>query len=411
MLQNLYNVSKTSRLQYFRTSRYMLTIFNRNYVTQPQVTRDLQNLNHVEIDGEGLTIENVIQVSRFHREARLTTNNAIRDKITSSNNYVNNAIAEGKIIYGVNTNFGGMAKKHLPIEELNLLQKNLIWGCKCSVGKQLPVEHVRASMLIRANALMRGVSGIRLELIERLIKFLNADLIPVVREYGSVGASGDVVPLTNIAGVIIGLDSSFKVNYLGSEIDALSALSKLELKPITLGPKEGLALINGTSFSTGIAAQCIYEVDRLFSLALHLHSFFVQALQGSSLPFDHFIHKHKPHEGQIRVASEMTELIHGSKFLDDNISTMKGGVPKLVQDRYSLRGIPQYLGVVVDTFTQAKKYIETEINSASDNPLIDADQQKYFHQANFIGQYIAYAMDQVRHGLGLIAKHIDTQIA
>ncbi|CAG8812659.1 12664_t:CDS:1, partial [Racocetra fulgida] len=217
-------------------------------------------------------------------------------------NYIDKIIDEGKTIYGVNTNFGGMAKKHLPIEELPLLQENAIWSHKCSIGKQLPVEHVRASMLIRANALMRGVSGIRLELIERVLKFLNADLTPVVREYGSIGASGDLIPLAQIAGVIIGLDSSFKVNYLGSEIDALNALSKLELKPIKLGPKEGLALVNGTSFSTGIATQCIYEVDRLFSLAMHLHSFFIQALQGSSKPFDPFIHKHKPHEGQIRVA-------------------------------------------------------------------------------------------------------------
>ncbi|CAG8805736.1 747_t:CDS:1, partial [Racocetra fulgida] len=224
-----------------------------------QVARDLQKSSPIEIEGEGLTIENVIQVSRFRCEARLTTNNAIREKITISNNYINNAIDEGKTIYGVNTNFGGMAKKHLSIEELTLLQKNLIWGHKCSIGKQLPVEHVRASMLIRVNALMRGVSGIRLELIERVLKFLNADVIPIVREYGSIGASGDLVPLAQIAGVIIGLDPSFKANYLGSEIDALSALSKLELKPITLGPKEGLALINGTSFSTGIATQCIYE--------------------------------------------------------------------------------------------------------------------------------------------------------
>ncbi|CAG8579352.1 11646_t:CDS:1, partial [Racocetra persica] len=169
MLQNLYHVSKTSMLQCLnlRTSRYMINIFNRDYATQrqleppkeiqrnlvqkldtridmPQVARDLQKSNPIEIEGEGLTIENVIQVARFRREARLTTNNAIREKVTTSNIYINNAIAEGKTIYGVNTNFGGMAKKHLSIEELTLLQKNLIWGHKCSIGKQLPVEHVRA---------------------------------------------------------------------------------------------------------------------------------------------------------------------------------------------------------------------------------------------------------------------------
>ncbi|CAG8759798.1 14086_t:CDS:1, partial [Cetraspora pellucida] len=183
------------------------------------------------------------------------------------------------------------------------------------------------------------------------------------------------------------------------------------LKPIKLGPKEGLALINGTSFSTGIATQCIYEVDRLFSLALHVHSFFIQALQGSSKAFDPFVHKHKPHKGQIHVASKITELISGSEFLDDNVSTMKGHTTKLVQDRYSIRCLPQYLGVIADTISQVKNYVETEINSATDNPLIDTDQQTVFHSGNFLGQYIGFSMDQLRHSLGLIAKHIDTQIA
>ncbi|RIB18716.1 histidine ammonia-lyase [Gigaspora rosea] len=431
MFQNLYRASQTLKLQHFNlrisTMRYAINIFNRGYVTKQQykkdderssfkdlnlqVARDLQKLNPIEIRGENLTIEDVIQVARFHHEARLTTDEVIQERIIASNNYITKAIDEGKVIYGVNTCFGALAKKILSAEEISLLQDNLIWDHKCSIGKKLPTEHVRAGMLIRANALTRGVSGIRLELIERILKFLNADLIPVVREYGSIGASGDLIPLAQIAGAIIGIDPSFKVSSLRGEIDAHSALEKLALKPIKLGPKEGLALMNGSSVSTGIATLCIYEVDRLFSLILHVHSFFIQALQGSIQAFDPFVHKHKPHKGQIRVANKIVELIDGSKFLDDKVSSMKEDDIKLIQDRYSIRCLPQYLGVIADIIAQARKRIEIEINAVTDNPLIDVDRQMIFHQGNFLGQSDAISMDQIRHSLGLIVKHIDTQIA
>ncbi len=318
----------------------------------------------IEITGENLTIDDVIQVARFNNKAHLTLDHAIRNKIQASCDFINKAVAEKKLIYGVTTNFGGMANKFISPEHNSIsLQENLIWGLKCSVGKKLPVEQIRASMLIRSNALVKGASGIRAELIERLFQFLNAGATPIVREYGSIGASGDLVPLAHIAGAIIGLDASFKVDYLGKEIDALSILNKLKLKPTRLKPKEGLALVNGTSFSAGIAAFCVYEIERLFLLALYAHAFFIQALQGFTEPFDAFVHRLKPHPGQMAVAKIMAELIEGSKFTRNaTMNTSNASAAKLIQDRYSVRCLAQYLGPVADTINNVKKQIEIEIN-------------------------------------------------
>jgi phenylalanine ammonia-lyase len=366
-------------------------------------------LEVIKINGSNLSIENIIRVA--YAEDKVALNEQVLDKIKNSQQYLQQVIEKKKTIYGVTTNFGGLATSTIEEEkDAADLQENLIWGLTCGVGKKLSISHIRAGMLIRANSLVRGISGIRFELISRLCRFLNAEMTPIVYEHGSIGASGDLVPLSYIAGSLAGFSSLYKVHYRGKEISAIEALNLLSLKPIRLQPKEGLALVNGTSMMTGIAANCIYEMNFLFQLSLYVHAFFIQALQGNDEAFAAFVHEHKPHPGQINVAMTLRSLLENSQFLitSDKREKLDG---KLLQDRYSIRCLPQYLGVIADGILTIKQQIEVEANSATDNPLIDAENGKIYHSGNFMGQYISVGMDQLRYYLGLMTKHLDTQIA
>jgi phenylalanine ammonia-lyase len=267
-------------------------------------------------------------------------------------------------------------------------------------------------MLIRANSHLHGASGIRLELIRRIETFLNAGVTPHVQEFGSIGASGDLVPLASITGALIGLDRCFTVDFNGEELDALTALERLGLPRLRLHPKEGLAMVNGTAMMTGIAANCVYDAQILLELAMGVHALAIQALGGTNQSFHPFIHAHKPHPGQVWAATTMADLLAGSHL----IRSEWGGQHDyhghgLVQDRYSLRCLPQYMGPIVDGFTQIAQQIEVEMNSATDNPLIDGEHQVSYHCGNFLGQYVGVAMDHLRYYIGLLAKHLDVQIA
>jgi phenylalanine ammonia-lyase len=287
-----------------------------------------------------------------------------------------------------------------------------MWIHKTGAGKQLPVRDVRAGMLLRANALMRGVSGVRLDIIQRFETFLNAGVTPHVLDLGSIGASGDLVPLATIAGALIGTDACFTVDFDGEEIDSLTALDRLGLPRLRLGPKEGLALINGTSVMTGIAANCLYEVGTLLTLTMGVHALIIQALRGTNQSFHPFIHQQKPHRGQIWVAAHMLDILANSRLIRDELDGQHDHREgELIQDRYSLRAIPQYIGPIVEGLAEIARQVEVEMNSANDNPLIDVEKQVTYHGANFLGQYIGMGMDNLRHYIGLLVKHLDVQIA
>jgi phenylalanine ammonia-lyase len=253
-------------------------------------------------------------------------------------------------------------------------QKVALWQHKSTTGPRMPHEDVRAAMLLRMNSLLKGASDIRMEVIERYARFLNAGATPHVHRHGSIGASGDLVPLSYIGGAVVGLDAAFKVGLDGREMDALQALDRLGLAPIALEPKEGLALNNGTGACTGVAAVALDRALDLFALSLGAHALFAQALLATNQSFHPFIHALKSHPGQCWVASSFAGLIEGSGFIRSEAAgqrTHRDG--KLIQDRYSLRCLPQYLGPVADALKRAVEQIEVEANSANDNPLIDPD--------------------------------------
>jgi phenylalanine ammonia-lyase len=359
-----------------------------------------------------LTIDEVVSVARYGVQVRLTDNHDILRGVQASCDYIQNSVESGQPIYGVTTGFGGMANVAIAPEETTLLQNNLLWFLKSGAGQRLSNVDVRAAMLLRAASHMHGASGIRLELIQRIETFLNAGVTPHVHEFGSIGASGDLVPLSYITGALIGLDISYSVDFNGEEMDAKKVLSQLGLPPLQLLPKEGLAMTNGTSVMTGIAALCIHDAQVLLALSMGVHALFIQALNGTNQSFHPFIHEGKPHPGQKWAAAHMLKLLAGSRLIRDELDgshNHRGGQP--IQDRYSLRCLPQYTGPIVDGLLQIAKQIEIEINSITDNPLIDAVNKASYHGGNFLGQYVGMGMDNLRYYMGLLAKHLDVQIA
>lgn len=370
------------------------------------------DLSEVVLSGEGLTIEEVMAAARYGRPVSLTRDGAILARVDGSASFIEWAVRTGEPIYGVNTGFGGMANVMIAESDLCALQNNLLRFLQVCAGDHLPLEDVRAAMLLRANSHLRGASGVRRELIERIIIFLNNGVVPLVRNMGSIGASGDLAPLASITGALVGADACFQVRMGEETISCLTALQRLGLKPLTLGPKEGLGMVNGTSVMTGIAANCLYDARRLTALALGFHALVIQGLRGSNQSFHPFIQQLKPHPGQILAAEMMLHLLDGSTMCRNELDghhDAEDGQP--VQDRYSLRCLPQFVGPVLDGLRQAAAAIRTEMNSANDNPLIDGDNCLSLHSGNFLGQYVAVWMDHLRYYLGLMAKHMDAQIA
>jgi len=375
-------------------------------------SRSVADTYEVVLSGENLKISELVGVARDGTPARVDDSPHIAAKLNASLEFVLDAARHGKPVYGITTGFGGMANISIPFEETSELQENLLRFTTVGAGNFIPREDVRASMLLRANSHLRGVSGLRPEIIERLVIFLNADAVPLVREFGSIGASGDLCPLAQIMAAVCGVSQRYKVDMKGEIIDCLSVLKRLNLKPLSPGPKEGLAMINGTSVMTGIAALCVDDSKRLLATAFTAHALYFQALQGTNQSFHPFIHEHKPHPGQIQTARIMLALLAGSKLSRDELDGAhehRGDLP--IQDRYSLRCLPQFLGPVVDGIKAVSEQIEVEMNCANDNPLIDPATGTSYHAGNFLGQYVGVGMDQLRQLLGLTAKHIDTQIA
>jgi len=368
---------------------------------------------HVTVSGEGLTIDEVVSVARGGAKVAVSDDPVVQDRVKKSNDFILDAVAAGEPIYGVTSGFGAMAYKAISKEQAVELQNNIPWFHKVGTGNLLPQSDVRASILVRMNSHLQGASGIRMSMIERMGIFLNEGATPQVREFASIGASGDLSPLSYITACLIGLDESWKVDYDGEVLGARTVLKRLGLEREELGPKEGLAMVNGTSVMTGIAAGVVYDIRNLTSLAFGAHSLLFQGLGATNQSFHPFIHARKPLPGQVRSAAVMLELIQGSSLIADELQgqhEFRGG-DEPIQDRYSLRCLPQYMGPILDGLRQIAEQVEGEMNSATDNPLVDEANGNTYHGGNFLGQYIGVSMDQLRFHVGMLAKHLDVQIA
>lgn len=346
----------------------------------------------VLLDGTRLTIEDLVAIAREGR--RVAVAPKAWKAVEASRAVVDRLVAKGEVAYGITTGFGEFA--HVTIEpgQVRQLQRNLLMSHAVGVGDPLPRDVVRAMMAIRANTLLRGHSGVRRVLVERLLALLNADLVPVVPSRGSVGSSGDLCPLAHMALPVIGLGH---VDVAGKKTPAAKALKDAGLDPLVLEAKEGLALINGTQMMSAIGALAVHDAEGLLADAQVAAGMSVEALMGSVTPFDARVHALRPHKGQGTVAANLRALTAKSGIVHSHEGCDR------VQDAYSLRCIPQVLGPVHDTLAAARATLETEVNAVTDNPLVFPD-GTILSQGNFHGEVLAFHLDFLAIALSEVAN-------
>ncbi len=332
----------------------------------------------VKIDGEHLTTRQVLDVSRHLENVEIDLNSLA--KVKENRKKLESLLSRGDRIYGVNTGFGELVNVNIGIEKAIDLQKNLIRSHSSGVQDFFDDEIVRGAMLIRANTLLKGYSGVRHETVELLVSMLNHNVVPIVPSRGSVGASGDLAPLAHIALAMMG---EWKVKYRGNILNSKEVFDELGLLPFSPREKEGVALINGTSFMAAIASIAVEDSINLFENSIISSSMSLEALSGTDDAFKEEILSLRPHEGQIKVGKEITRMINGSEIIEKSRK-------EKVQDAYSLRCIPQVLGPVYETIKFVKGIVEKEINSVTDNPII---LDRAYSGGNFHGEYLAFAMD------------------
>jgi len=350
------------------------------------------------LDGKSLTLEKVIQVARGGAAVALTDD--AKTAVNRSRDYVDKLVAEGRTVYGITTGFGEFAKVAIGAEDVEQLQRNLIVSHACGIGQFLSEEIVRAVMLLRINALSTGYSGIRLVVLQTLIDMLNAGVIPVIPEKGSLGASGDLAPLAHMALPLIGLGEAF---YQGEFMQGGEAMSRAGIEPVTLAAKEGLALINGTQAMTAIGALTVYDSNNLLKLADIAAALTSEALNGITDAYNPSLHALRPHAGQVAVADNMLKL------LKDSERTTRQGESR-VQDAYSLRCVPQIHGASRDALAYVQEKLLVEINSVTDNPIIFPDADMAISGGNFHGQPMALAFDFMAIALAEIANVSERRI-
>ena len=311
---------------------------------------------------------------------------ASMDRVRASAASVERIVASGETVYGVNTGFGLLANTRIPPERLAELQRNLILSHSCGLGDMLPRHVVRLMIVLKLLGLGRGYSGVRPLVIDALQALLDKDAMPLIPAQGSVGASGDLAPLAHLIAALLG---EGRIDVAGEILPARDALSKLAMKPLELGPKEGLALINGTQASTAIALDALFTAERVFGAALGAGALSVDALKGSIKPFDPRISEVRGQPGQIRVAAAIRGLLVGSEILSSHGRCGK------VQDPYSFRCQPQVMGAALDLLANAARTLEIEAGAVTDNPIVFEDEDTAISGGNFHAQPVAFAADMI----------------
>lgn len=304
--------------------------------------------------------------------------------IAESNELITDFVESGERVYGVNTGFGQLAQVRISDDELVHLQENLVRSHAVGVGEDLDDNIVRLIMLMKIIALAEGFSGVRLELVEALCALIDNNIYPRIPAQGSVGASGDLAPLAHMAGVLIGVGEA-RVG--GTMVPAELALKEAGLKPLTLAPKEGLALLNGTQVSTALALAAIFRTEHVFAAALAAGAMASDAIKGSDTPFDKRIQSVRGHGGQIAVAGVLRDLMKGSAIRASHIECDR------VQDPYSIRCQPQVMGACLDVLRHVCQVVETEANAVTDNPLVFTDSRAVLSGGNFHAEPVALAAD------------------
>jgi histidine ammonia-lyase len=325
-----------------------------------------------------------------------------RRRIAEANELIDEVVAQGDLVYGVNTGFGQMAQVRIDDDELVQLQENLVRSHAVGVGEDLGDDIVRLIMVCKVAALAEGYSGVRLELVDTLCALINNNIYPRIPSRGSVGASGDLAPLAHMAGALIGI-GEVRVN--GDLVPTPIALKNAGIEPLRLAPKEGLALLNGTQVSTALALAAAFRTENALSAALVAGAMTSDAVQGSDTPFDKRIQSVRGHGGQIAVAGVLRDLMHGSDIRQSHVTCER------VQDPYSIRCQPQVIGACLDVLCHVGSVLEVEANAVTDNPLVFVDSGAVLSGGNFHAEPVALAADYLALAIAEIGALSERRIA
>ncbi|MEX2652158.1 MAG: histidine ammonia-lyase [Acidimicrobiia bacterium] len=341
-------------------------------------------MNRILIDGGPLTRADVIAVARDG--VSVAPDPGLAERMAPARDIVQHAVDSGEVVYGITTGFGALASTHIGRDQTEALQYNLIRSHAAGVGEPLPDIMVRAMLLLRARTLAHGHSGVRPEIVERMIEMLNAGMLPLVPSQGSVGASGDLAPFAHLALPLIG---EGKVRWNGQVLPAAEALATAGLEPLQLQTKEGLSLLNGTEGMTAMGILAHDQAKRLLMAADIACALTVEAVLGSARPFRPEVHALRPHPGQVRSARRIAALLEGSEIGASHADDFNHAV----QDAYSLRCAPQVHGAVADTLDHMERVLDIEMGSVVDNPIVFPETAEVVSAGNFHGQPLAFVLD------------------
>ncbi|RWS30495.1 histidine ammonia-lyase-like protein [Leptotrombidium deliense] len=370
-----------------------------------QVPSDYQgDEDYIYVDGESLLPEDLVKLGKFNYKIRLTIE--AEDRVKKGRELLETLLDENKVIYGINTGFGKFATTVIDKEDLNKLQVNLVRSHAAGVGNGLLPHRVRRLLALRINVLAKGHSGISFETLKQLIDAFNANCLSWVPEKGTVGASGDLAPLAHLALGMLGEGKMWSPESGWGE--AKYVLESHGLKPIKLRPKEGLALLNGTQLIASIGAEAVEKAAAIARQADVVAALTIEVLKGTTRAFDADIHRIRPHKGQIGVARRLRALLNSDLYPSEVAESHR--FCNRVQDAYTLRCCPQVHGVVHDTIEFVRGVITTEMNSATDNPLVFADRSEIISGGNFHGEYPAKALDYLAIGIHEIASMSERRI-
>lgn len=348
-----------------------------------------------------MTLQQLRTVSRDN--IRIQLDPACKDAIRQSVETVADVISSGRVIYGINTGFGLLANTVIPHEELEHLQRSIVLSHAAGIGDFMDESTTRLLMVLKINSLARGYSGIRLEVLNGLIKLVNAEVYPCIPKKGSVGASGDLAPLAHMSTTLLG---EGEVHYKRQRITGREGLKIAGLEPIVLGPKEGLALLNGTQASTAFALQGLFAAEDLFAAALVAGSLSVEAALGSRRPFEHSIHEVRGHQSQIDTAAAFRHLLEATSEIGVSHKQCEG-----VQDPYSLRCQPQVMGACLNQIRNSATVLGVEANAVSDNPLVFSDRCDIISGGNFHAEPVGMAADNLALAFAEIGSISERRIA
>lgn len=354
----------------------------------------------VIINGQALTIEDVCAVAEQTRTLQLSDETVFIDRINKGAEFIDTLLQEEGCVYGVTTGYGDSCTVSIPLQNVSELPKHLYTFHGCGLGKHFDSQQTRAILIVRLNSLAQGFSGVRYLLLQQITELLQQDILPLIPEEGSVGASGDLTPLSYLAAVLAG---EREVLYQQQTQPTRDVFARLNITALTLKPKEGLAIMNGTAAMTAIACLAYQRAAYLSLLCTRITSLASIALKGNAYHFDQKLFSVKPHNGQITVAQRIRA--------DLQVTTETPRNDSRLQDRYSLRCAPHIIGVLEDALPWFRQFIENELNSANDNPIIDAEGEHVLHGGHFYGGHIAFAMDSMKTVVANLADLMDRQMA